>query len=329
MCFSGHDERTPSLSFWVEKNSWKCFGCGLGGSPIDLVCQVLGYSNPLDAAKWIHQRFGLGAKISRKDQKTKTSGQVSAALKYRPSRQAAEPPNPPDVEVYKWLIERCPLGDFGYRYLREKRGLSKRTITQFRVCELRDPRRAFAALVKRWGVHRILRSGLGRENKYAKNVTDAHCLIWFRHALLFPFNSQGNVEYIQARLFADRAPKYIGLLGQKKPMYNIDELRKAPKKSDVYICEGVTDTLAAHELGLRAVGVLGASSFRNDWVPMFDDVNPLVVPDNDAAGDGFRKSVQHAFALQGRVVNSVTIGQHNDLSDVVLDNALARKSRTS
>ena len=44
-----HSEKTPSFSF--TRNSCKCFGCGVGGSVIDLHMAIRKFSSPADAAK--------------------------------------------------------------------------------------------------------------------------------------------------------------------------------------------------------------------------------------------------------------------------------------
>ena len=42
MCFMGHDKLTPSLTFTLRTNSWKCFGaCGKSGDGIQLVREKL------------------------------------------------------------------------------------------------------------------------------------------------------------------------------------------------------------------------------------------------------------------------------------------------
>lgn len=53
-----HDDTAPSLSFDVDNNSFKCFGCGMASSTIDLVvaCKMAG--NPLEGANWLAYQFG-------------------------------------------------------------------------------------------------------------------------------------------------------------------------------------------------------------------------------------------------------------------------------
>ena len=47
-----HEDRHPSLSFRVSKNTFRCFVCGASGGPIDLVMRFL--NKPfLDATRWL------------------------------------------------------------------------------------------------------------------------------------------------------------------------------------------------------------------------------------------------------------------------------------
>ena len=64
MCFGRHDKLTPSLSFHVRKNYWHCFGCGLGGSTIDLVMRVLGCDFKT-ALSWFANEYAMQPLRSR------------------------------------------------------------------------------------------------------------------------------------------------------------------------------------------------------------------------------------------------------------------------
>ncbi len=52
-----HDEATPS--FTVYEDGFKCYGCGVGGSNIDLLIKANLASSPLEAAKAIAEKFGI------------------------------------------------------------------------------------------------------------------------------------------------------------------------------------------------------------------------------------------------------------------------------
>jgi hypothetical protein len=54
-----HNEKTPSFTIFPKTNSFKCFGCGIGGTAIDFVMAYFGL-NALEAAKKLDTDFGLG-----------------------------------------------------------------------------------------------------------------------------------------------------------------------------------------------------------------------------------------------------------------------------
>ena len=84
ICFNGHDKRTPSLSFNVRTNTWKCFGaCGTGGSVIDLVMEKEKLSFK-EALNWFAANFFMevtpnltrSARIRRRKRSPKPAGVV-------------------------------------------------------------------------------------------------------------------------------------------------------------------------------------------------------------------------------------------------------------
>jgi len=54
-----HNEKTPSFTIFPKTNSFKCFGCGIGGSVIDFVMHMNG-TDALEAAKMIDNGYNLG-----------------------------------------------------------------------------------------------------------------------------------------------------------------------------------------------------------------------------------------------------------------------------
>lgn len=54
-----HNEKTPSFTIFPKTNSFKCFGCGVGGSAIDFVMQMYG-TDALEAAKKLDMDYNLG-----------------------------------------------------------------------------------------------------------------------------------------------------------------------------------------------------------------------------------------------------------------------------
>ena len=54
-----HNERTPSFTIYPKTNSFKCFGCGVGGSVIDFVMLIHGI-DALEATKMLDSDYSLG-----------------------------------------------------------------------------------------------------------------------------------------------------------------------------------------------------------------------------------------------------------------------------
>ena len=54
-----HNDTNPSMHVSVSKNRCKCFACGFGGSPIDLVMESQSLTNR-EAVIWLYENFGQG-----------------------------------------------------------------------------------------------------------------------------------------------------------------------------------------------------------------------------------------------------------------------------
>jgi hypothetical protein len=315
MCFGGHDTRTPSLSFVPAKNIWKCFGCGRKGDAIELVMSVRECDFKA-ALAWFatefqvsvtnilsRRRFGPSAYPTRKRRVAPKA--LKAALEKDLEFSS-------DPELYGWFMDRCGAVSetVGLDYL-ANHGIPTDVAFRFGVRELRDPRRAWRRLIARWGAERVFRSGLAWGDG-----GNPQRLIWTSYTVLFSFYINGTVGYIQGRLFKGE-PKYLNPRGIAKPLYNIDRLHSLPAGSIVHICEGVPDALALEAHGLPAVAVLGASSFRQEWVEDFMPYDIVLMPDGDSGGETFRRAISEFFKARGKAVRAVNMPIGKDVADVI------------
>lgn len=315
----GHDKASPSLSFLKSRNTWRCFGeCGKHGDGITLVMEKEGLDFK-SALEWFARNFAV-------DVTRHFRGQSRRSRTPRPKKavivQTASPEQPEfvaDPELYEWLTGKCSSvsSPAGVNYL-ATHGISQESATCFNIRELRDPARAFRKLVEKWGGPRVYRSGVA----WGK---DAHPerLVWSSHALLFPFYEHGVVTYIQARMF-EGEPKFLNPRGVAKPMFNVDRLQKLKSGHLVHLCEGVPDAIAVESHGLAAVGILGATSFRADWVDRFLKFRVVVLGDGDAAGAKFANDISAFFMERGKAVQCKPLPKGKDVADVL---AQARRSK--
>jgi len=309
----GHDTATPSLTFHRQKNTWKCFGaCGKYGDAIGLVMEL----EKIDfkaALEWFNRNYGINVsnqygKLSKHRKVSMPKKIIGAVSSKNLSKQefAADP------EIYEWFINKCAgvSSLTGLEYL-DKHGISKETATLFKLRELRDPDYALRKLISVWGESRVYRSGIawGRDGHPTR-------LVWDSYAILFPFSEQGLITYIQARMFEGNK-KFLNPRGVIKPLFNSDRLRITRAGKLIHMCEGVPDTLALESKGVAAVGVLGATSFRVEWVDRFSKYSVVILGDGDKAGAKFAKDISSFFMERGKAVQCMQLPEGKDVADVL------------
>ena len=219
-----------------------------------------------------------------------------------------------DPDVYGWLIDSCSIGIKGKDYLVTKRGFQESTINRFNIKEFDNPSEKFEEAKDLWGLEKLFRCGLvKKKNNYYTFFP------WWPNVLLFPFYGlRGEINYLVARQINDGPSRYINLANVETQIYNLNVLNSMAKGDTIYICEGITDTLAAYETGLNAVGILGAHGFKGKWAQLFSRFYIRVIPDNDESGNIFAKSIEEEFKRLGKSVQIIELKGVNDLTELVM-----------
>jgi len=131
--------------------------------------------------------------------------------------------------------------------------------------------------------------------------SEAGKLTFYRHRLLFPFFIEGRVCYIQARSISDETnSRWHNLRGSIPSLFNGDSLNEVSSGSIVFLVEGITDTLTLITHHFQAVGIVGASGFKEDWLGQLGRFSVVCVLDSDAAGDAAASRYQALFATRGQ-----------------------------
>ncbi len=303
--FPGHEDKTPSFSINTGRNSFRCFACGVHGSVIDLVAQMLDL-NFRSACHWIERTY-LGT--------TRRSSSLKALVKKSTPIQLSElsvQGRSIDSDVYAWFLEQCPLGDSGKTYL-GSRGFSEETINSFKIGQLTDSNNVLKMALKIWGRPRLLKCGLiNDEGRHLR-------FVFSNNYLLFPFFKGDDVIYIQARAISPLSRfKWICLKKIPSPIYNENVLNTAAK--NITICEGIPDVLSAIELKMTAIGLLGAhAEFHESAVNLLQGKNVYVIGDNDKAGRSFSIRIEGILSAKGITVIKKDLPLDvNDLNDYLI-----------
>jgi DNA primase len=187
------------------------------------------------------------------------------------------------------LLEACkPIGGAVGRYL-IKRRIFKRTWDSQRLRMVDDYAGISRKLEAAFGLPDLERMGF---------FNPAGHLRFYRHVLLFPYlDPTGRAVYMQARAIdPDSKPKELSMAGHIPLPYNCRLLDGEP--GQIYLCEGVIDTLTLLEQGFPAVGVPGAANFKVSWAPLFKNKSVHVAFDPDAPGEsGAAKAIERLQAL--------------------------------
>jgi len=297
-----HEEKTGSLSFDIKNNRWKCFGCGESGDNINLVQKALNYTFQ-ETCEWYNNYFFLGKKLPLKKgnyQKKKIERQTSENYEI-------------DPELYSWIINKCSINEEGIKYLVDDRKFNKSTIEYFNIKSLQNSRKLFIEAKEKWGINRLLKCGVAKKDQY-----DSTKLVWWDNMLLFPFyDIDNNITYIQGRQLYNKKPKYVNLKSISTNIYNLKVLNNIKEDEYLYICEGITDVLSAYEIKLKAIGILGAHAFKNEWLDKLKKYNIRIVPDVDQAGKDFSEKIEEKFKYIGKNVQVLMLNRSKDLCDFV------------
>lgn len=301
----GHNDANPSFS--VRGNRFRCFACGEKGDIIRLV-MVMRAMDFLAACRWLSVHYLEGD--------VRIAGRPRATMRTiahpTPTSAPAGPLAPnlvPDPEVYAWILDQSPLHANGRTYL-ESRGFSPQTLAHFQVGQVNDRRDLLNRAVAFFNLERLRRCGLLTDRRSGPEF------VFPSGYLLFPFISNGKIAYLQARR-ADHIREWRWFCPAEllPPMFNLDVL--SGQEATIAICEGVTDVLSAHQLGIAAIGLVGAGA-RPDAavIASLAGRNVSACGDADKAGASLAQGLIRLLSPHGITVARMRLPAGlNDLND--------------
>ena len=245
-----HGEKTPSFVVTPARESWHCFGCGLGGDIFSFVMQRDSVTFP-EALRTLAQRAGVEI-----DERTKHEDAHRARL--RGVLDSA-------VAFYHAVLTSSSAGNSALEYL-HGRGFTDETIAAH---QLGWAPGGWDQMTRALGTKRDVRPeelvevGLASPRQSGRGgVYDK-----FRARVIFPIRDQnGHAVGLGGRLLEGDGPKYLNspatrLFDKSRTLYLIDKAKGPIRKSgQAVIVEGYTDALMAHQAGFdNVVASLGTA----------------------------------------------------------------------
>jgi DNA primase len=252
-----HGEKTPSFVVTPSRDSWHCFGCGLGGDVFSFVMQRDGIPF-VEALKQLAGKAGVEL-----DERTRRDDVRKARL--REVMEAA-------IAFYHAVLTKSKAGQPALDYLRG-RGFTDATIESFQLGwappgwdtmgrQLHERRQIRPEELAEVGLAAARQSGRGFYDK-------------FRARIIFPIRDQnGSPTGLGGRILDTTPvdgdgynPKYLNspatpLFDKSRTLYLIDKAKGPIRRSgqQAVIVEGYTDALMAHQAGFdNVVASLGTA----------------------------------------------------------------------
>jgi DNA primase len=244
-----HGEKTPSFVVTPNRDSWHCFGCGLGGDVFSFVMQRDGIPFP-EALRQLAAKAGVEL-----DERTRRDDARKSRL-----REVLEA----SIAFYHAVLTASKPGQAALDYLRG-RGFTDETIATHQLGwapggwdtmsrQLQERRQIRPEELAEVGLTSPRQSGRGAYDK-------------FRERVIFPIRDQnGSPTGLGGRILGaesddgrDRGPKYLNspatpLFDKSRSLYLIDKAKGPMRRaSQAVIVEGYTDALMAHQAGFNNV----------------------------------------------------------------------------
>jgi DNA primase len=252
-----HGEKTPSFVVTPSRESWHCFGCGLGGDVFSFVMQRDGVPFP-EALKQLASKAGVEL-----DERSRRDDVRKARL-----REVMEA----GIAFYHAVLTKSKAGQPALDYLRG-RGFTDATIEAY---QLGWAPAGWDAMGRQLVERRHIRAeelaevGLATARQNGRGFYDR-----FRARVIFPIRDQngaptglgGRVLDEDTNDGADHGPKYLNspatpLFDKSRTLYLIDKAKGPIRRADkqAVIVEGYTDALMAHQAGFdNVVASLGTA----------------------------------------------------------------------
>lgn len=292
-----HQERSPSFSVNPQRQIFKCFGCGAGGSVIRF---VMTYENLdfVSAAKKLAERAGI--KIVEAEMSAEDTARYGMRRRVLALHAAA-------AEFFHAQLMKKPAAATAREYLKG-RGITGETAKSWQIGYAPDSFDAFTqfAYAEGYSAPELVESGLVKLRDEEQRTGDFYDR--FRNRVMFPIcNDSGEVIAFSGRVLeADaKAAKYVNspetmLFTKGAVLFGLHKSKRALiDKSSAIVCEGQLDLITAFEAGVQNVVAPQGTAFTAKQAHKLKQYVEEVVLcfDSDAAGEkAAERSLPHLLA---------------------------------
>ena len=287
-----HQEKTPSFHVSPQRQTFHCFGCGVGGSAFRFVMEYEHVDFP-SAVRKLAARVGIPIveeRASEEDDRQHESRRTLLKL---------------HAEAAEWFRENLlkkDIAEAARTYLKN-RGIDRRVAKDWQLGFAPDSWDAFLkwALGRGYSRTQLLQSGLVKPRDEERPGGDIYDR--FRGRIMFPIcNDVGEVIAFSGRLLESdpQAAKYVNspetpLFQKGRILFGLHKTKRALiEASCAIVCEGQLDLISLFEAGIKNVVAPQGTAFTDHQARILKRFVDEVVLCFDADQAG-QKAAQHSL----------------------------------
>lgn len=313
-----HSEKTPSFMVSADRQIFKCFGCGRGGSVIDFVMEYE-HLDFLEALEDLADKAGV--KLTRRAADT-----PQAKLKeklYEVNHLASE--------YYHYLLTKHALGEKARLYLKN-RGISDKSIKTFTLGYSPNSWDGLYKFLTKKGYEGELLEKAGLVLPSAKRPSGAAGFYdRFRGRVMFTLKDhRGNVVAFAGRVLDPlvKEAKYINtsetpVYVKGNVLYGLDVTKAAiQKEGEAVVMEGELDVVSSFQAGIANVVAIKGSALTEAHVSLLKRFCERLVfaLDADVAGDAAARRGIEVAEKAGLDMRVVTLPGGKDPDEAAREN---------
>ena len=306
-----HNEKTPSFTVYPEKDSFYCFGCGIGGDIIEFI-QRIEKIDYISAVKLLAERSGVKITEDAEDNYyTKMRNKILAI-----NQEAAK--------FYQSYLKSAN-GKWAVEYL-SNRGLSSETIEKYQLgCAPKDWNMLLNYLkTKGYNEYEIEKANL-----ITKSIKNRKYYDRFRNRIMFPIKDIcGNIIAFSSRINPEEneGAKYMNTADtfaykKRQNLFGIDIAKNHCEKC-MLLVEGNMDVISLHQAGFKNVVAPLGTSLTEEQIKLLAKLTKEIILlfDSDIAGQKAAEKAINLFKEYGLPVCVIELPNTKDPDEFIKKN---------
>jgi len=277
-----HDEKTPSFSINMDKQIYKCFGCGKGGGTINFIMD-LERLDFIDALKFLGNKYNINIEI---DHNSKSSNDLFNQL-YHMNELAND--------YYKTQINEK------VKNILAKRNINQNSIEIFNIGLSTTKYDDLLNIIRKhkFSSEALTKSGLFLDNE--KGYMDR-----FRERIIFPIHNHFNkIVGFAGRIYTDnnKTAKYMNspetpIYNKSKILYGLNLNKNAIIDSkSVIVVEGYLDLIQLYQAGITNVVAVSGTAFTEGHATAISKLCKTIYLAYDADKAGQEAAIRAGYII--------------------------------